>query len=320
MPNRITSGTGLVGRLQLESGAELLDGSGAPVSGTTSATKADPGSLYMNVDNGVLYINEGTNAAPYWSPVSYDQPGLMAWHTDFRDGVGKAVTDTAALLVIPGPGVRVHGQGIAEAADSGLVVAIDDQGAVAALSTTNETAHVAALSEGQTADVPFQPDQNGPLVIDVVASQNAAITDRAFFCGFLGTSADALDPAVTGSSTTLTLVQDDLAGIFMDSGLTDADGFFAPHNKSNEAATILTSATGVDLSTTMAAAGTYQRFRVEIDAAGVMTCFIDKVQVTRITASLDADEEVAATLYVESNAIAIKTMDVKRFAAWGNRV
>jgi len=300
--------------------ALVLKSATAPLSGTSgtgAGVWAAPGVLLRCTGNKVTYINEGTLASPYWTPVSFDQAGLLAWATDFRDGLGKAHADTAGTATLVGSGIRVHGQGIAET-DSGLVVTIGEGGPVAALTTTDEAAHLAALSVGGTTP-PFQPDTHGPLVIDATVTMDTAITLRSLFIGFLGSIADALDPPVTGNATTLTLVQDDLAGLVFDAGLTDADGLFAPHNKSDEAATILTTATGVDCSTAFPAAATYQRLRVEMSAAGVMTCFADKVQITSIAAALDVDEEVAPCLLARSTSAAVKTMNITRFATWGSR-
>jgi hypothetical protein len=292
--------------------------SGAPLSGTsgTLAGFATPGALAHDVENGVLFVNEGTQASPYWTPVGYDQPALFGVHTDFRDSVGIAVTDTAASVQIAGSGLRIYGQGKAEAADCGVVAqAAGEGGIVARISTTDEAEHLIAL--GMAAGV-MQPDQHGTLAIDVEFTNVTAITARAIFCGFLGTAADDLDPAVTGATTVATLVQDDLAGIWMDSGLTDADRFYGVHNKSNEAATQDLTADG-DTSTDLAAAATYQRLRVEISSAGAMACFVDKAQIYAIAAALDVDEECSPVFYLESQAAAIKSADVRRFAAWAYR-
>ena len=306
----------------IDNGVVNICGSGARVSGTGSASTGKGvcgiGSTYTNTVTGVVYFNEGTALSPYWTPINLAHPSLLSWFSDFRDGVGKAIADTAATVTIPGSGIRVFGQGIAET-DSGFTVAIGEDGPIGSLITTDEDAHLAALGVGITTSVPFQPDTHGPLVIDVLISMSSAITLRRLFCGFLGTAADALDPPATGATTVITLVQDDLAGLFMDSIMTAASRLFAPHNKSDEAATIATTAAGVDTGVNLATAGTYQRLRVEISAAGVMTCFIDKAQVTQIEAALDVDEEVAPVLLVGSTSTATKTMLVKRFAAWGNR-
>lgn len=290
---------------------------GAPASGTagTLAGIAAIGALLIDTTNGVLFVNEGTVASPYWTPAGFDQPALWGVHADFRDAVGKALADTAAAAILAGSGLRVFGQGIAET-DSGLVAqAAGEGGYVARLTTTNEASHTAAI--GMAAGV-MQPDQHQLLVLDVELSNVSAITDRALFAGFLGAAADALDPAVTGSGTDATLVQDDLAGLFFDSGLTDADRLYGVHNKSNEAATQDLTADG-DTSADIAAAGTFQRLRVEIAADGGMTAFVDKAQVYSDAAALDADEECTPVVYLESNAAANASLDLRRFAAWAYR-
>lgn len=303
--------------------AIVLKSATAPLSGTSgtfAGTYAAPGALLRCTANGVPYINEGTLASPYWTPVGgvTRHRGLLGYETDFRSGLGKALADTAATAVIAdGTGIRVHGQGIEET-DSGLTVAFGEGGPVASLVATNEDAHLAAIGAGDTA-VQYQPDTHGPLVIDATVAMLSALTLRRFFIGFLGTAADALDPPATGATVTITLVQDDLAGLFFDVGLTNADGLFAIHNKSDEAATLATTATGVDTSTDFPAAGTYVRLRVEISAAGVMTCFANKVQIASIAAALDVDEEVQPSLLIGSTSAATKTMLAKHVAMWGSR-
>jgi len=303
-----------------------LVGTGGPLSGSSSRADVKPtglgvagfGSTYTDLTNGSVYINEGTKTNVYWTPISFNQPGILGWRTDFRNGVGKAHADTAAIATLVESGVKICGEGIAET-DSGVVVAIGEGGPIATITTTDEVAHNIALGVGLTTSVPFQPDTHGPLVIDVLIAQSSAITLRNFFFGFVGTFADAIAQPVTGSTLTLTLVQDDLAGLVFDVGLTDGDRYFAAYNKSDAAASILTSTTGVDTGVDVAAAGTYQRLRVEISRAGVMTCFVDKLQVTQISAALDVDEEVAPALVLGSTSTAVKAALVKYFGAWGVR-
>lgn len=308
-------------------------GSGAPISGTgvwsasgslgnltspaTGIGVAGPGSRYIDKDNGTIYVNEGTAAAPYWTPIDLWQKYILGWGSDFRDAVGLPLA-TTAVATIPGSGLRIFGQGIDET-DAGLVIAIGEDGPIGTLTCTNEDAHLAAIGVGIANSVPYQPDTHGPLVVEALFAGSAALTLRRFFLGFIGTAADALDPPVTGAAVTITLVQDDLAGLLMDAGLTATTELFAPHNKSDEAATILTTAVGVDTGVVMPAFGTYARLRVEISAAGVMTCFKDKVQITQIVAALDVDEEVAPVLLVGSKEANTKAILVKRFAAWGYR-
>ena len=291
---------------------------GPPRSGTTGGTLAgvaEAGDLLKDATNGVLFVNEGTQASPYWTPVGYDQAPLWGAHTDFRDdGDGKALSDTGGQTILRS-GVRVYGQGVAET-DSGLVIpAAAEGGYEGRITTTNEVSHLIAL--GLAAGV-MQPDQHSLLVIDVELSNVSAITARAMFTGFIGTAASALDPVVTGATTVATLVQDDLAGLWFDTGLTDGDQFYGVHNKSNAAATqdlTADGATGVNI----AAAGTYQRFRVEITAAGGMTAFIDKAEEYTFATALDADEEVSPVVYLESQATAAISADIRRIAAYAYR-
>jgi hypothetical protein len=317
---RQTRGSSLIGSILLAGGQSLFSGVGAPVSGTSGTGRgtAGTGSRYINRSNGAMYWNEGTAAAPYWTPVDLSQDVFLGVRTDFRSGLGKAVADTAAsALIADGSGVRVHGQGIAET-DSGLTVAFAEGGPVASLITTDELEHTAALSHGDTTPQ-FQPDTHGPLVIDCDIAMSSAITARSLFVGFVGIIADAIDPPVTGATVTATLVLDDLAGVIFDTGLTAAARLYAVHNKSDAAASQNVTTGGRDTGVDFPAAGTYCRLRVEISAAGAMTIFKNKVQVASVAAALDVDEEVAPVLLVRSLATATKTMLVKRFAAWGYR-
>jgi hypothetical protein len=296
-----------------------------PASGTSGTGAGDwaaPNCLVRG-SGGAVFVNEGTLASPYWTPVSYTQRGLLSWFSDFRDGVGKALADTAATATLAGSGIRIHGQGIAET-DSGVVVTMSDQGAVATLTTTDEDAHTVVLSVGAGTTPVFQPDQNGTCVVDAVVSQASALTLRSMFLGFCGSAADALDEVVTGATTTISFaatIGDDVAGLFFDTSLTDGDRYFAPHDAGNTNASIATSATGVDTGVDVAAAGTFQRLRVEVSSGGAVTMFIDKAQVTSFAAAtLDVNEEIHPVLILGSASAAVKSADVKQFGAWGARV
>lgn len=296
--------------------ARQHENAGPPTSGTsgTKVGDAQPGDLLIDTTNGIVFQNEGTVASPYWTPVGYDQAALFGAWDDWRSQVGKPVANTDAETILSS-GVRVFGQGIVEV-DSGLVIQTPGEGnVVARLTTTNEDVHLAAI--GLDAGV-YQPDQHSLLVVEAELTHVSDINDVATFIGFLGTAADALDPPVTIATTTATLVQDDLAGLVQDSDADTADRFYGVHNKSNESATQDLSADG-DTGTNLAAAGTYQRFRVEIDASGNMVCFIDKTQVYQNDASLDADEECAPVLAIWANTDGIQEADVRRFATWAVR-
>ena len=306
-----------------EGGATRLYGTTAPISGPagTGYLVAANGSTYLNVNSKVLYVNETGAASPYWTPLGIDShPNMLAWYTDFRDMQGKALANTDAVAILAGSGLRIHGSGV-EASDSGVVVTAGEAGPIATVTASAANAKIVALSFGATdsSNLPMQPDREGPMVVEATVQMATALTLRRFFLGFLGTCADALVSPVTGATTTITLVQDDLAGLYFDAGLTAATTLFAPHNKSDEAATMTTAAAALDVATVFPAAGTGVRLRVEIAANGTMRCFADRVLVATVANALDVDEEVAPVLLIGSTSTAVKAMVVARFAAWGTR-
>jgi hypothetical protein len=291
---------------------------GPPTSGTSGTYAGEQGvagGYLWDTTNYVLFVNEGSQASPYWTPCPYDQAPLFGVNTDWRDGAGAALAGTTMSVLVPGSGVRIFGDGHADTDSGAVAQTAGEGGTVMRLTTTNEASHVIAL--GMAAGV-MQPDQHGTMVIDVEASNVSAITLRSMFVGFVGTAIDAFVAAVTGATTTATLVQDDLAGMFFDVGLTAGDRLYGVHNKSNAAATQDLTADG-DTSTDIAAAGTFQRLRVEIAADGDMTCFVDKAQVYTQAIALDVDEECSPIFYLQSTSAATKSIDVRRFACWAYR-
>lgn len=307
---------------------EILANAGPPASGTsgTGAGVVNPGALCVDGSNGVVYFNEGTRGSPYWTPTSFHQSGIFGVYDDFRGlGAGKALADTAATATLAS-GLRVFGQGIEVNGDSGLVAGagVEGQAALGVLHVTDEVSHLSAI--GTDAGI-MQPDQHERLVVDVEFTDNVDILTSSVFLGFVGTAANALDPALTGATTVATFVQDDLCGLYSDSSMTDVDGVFAVAEKSNVGGT----QTGLTAVADRAAAGTYQRWRIEVGSTGIATAFVNKVQVATIpgatganthstsTSTLDADEEVSPVFYVENSTTTTRTANIKRFAAWGSR-
>lgn len=306
------------GRIEL-SRARTWISSGPPRSGTTGGTgrdDAEPGDLLTNSANGVVYVNEGSKASPYWTPLGYDQAGLFGVNSDFRDDIDVALADNDGDVILVGNGLRVFGQG-AEEGDSGLVInAAGEGGFVGRITTTNQDLHLIAL--GMSAGV-MQPDQHGTLVIDVELAHVSAITLRAMFVGFVGIAGATMDPPVSGGTTVAVLNQDDLAGLFFDVGFTDGDALFGVHNALDADATQDLAVDGDTGPTNIAAAGTFQRFRVEITAAGVMTAFVDKLEVYTVAGASAVAEELSPVICVESTSSAVKSCDVRRIAMWANR-
>ena len=67
MATRLCGGTGLADSIHLKNCAVIMDGQGAPTSGTTGKGLAGPGSLYIDVTGAKLYINTNTKASPTWT-------------------------------------------------------------------------------------------------------------------------------------------------------------------------------------------------------------------------------------------------------------
>lgn len=308
---------------------------GPVYSGTsgTLAGVAETDTVVFDKSSKTHFINEGTAASPYWTPTSFSSPGLLGVYEDFRSlgsdilgGGTPAITDTGTVNWTSA-GVRVCGLGLAET-DSGIAAGTDVEGSnVARITATNEDAKGIALAGHSVAQ--FQPDTHGTLVVDVTLTNVSAITTRSLFVGFAGAFADNAAPPVTGATTTATFGIDDVAGLFVSTGLTDADGIFGVAEKSNTAGTQtgLSTASG-----TLAAAGTYQRFRVEVHEDGTTVGFLDKAQIVTIpgatgaathsssATALDADEEVIPLVILGSLTTSTASADVKQFSYWGTRI
>ncbi len=312
-------------------GVRVFSGEGFPKSGTYAAggtgfdaqgNGAPPHSIYIDESTGVQFYNGGSITTPYWTPVGYTQRNLFGWYTDFRDGQGKAVSDTAASATIAGSGLRIHGQSIPDT-DAGLTVAHSFDGSVASLITGNEDPDVAAVSFGTGTTNLFKPSANGTIVIDAHVAQSAAITARSCFVGFCSSAADALAQPVTGATVTLSFAAtsgDDIAGLFFGTDLTVGNKWMAPYVTGDAAATQLVAATGVATDVTVAAAGTYQRLRTEIDANGAVRNFIDKVMVSNYAAAtMTPGSTVHPVIVLAALDTSNVTMLIKSFAAWGVR-
>ena len=320
------------GGFQIKDGASFESGTGFPSSGTTGTTvrngKGAPfGSIYLDESSGVMFTNEGTTASPYWSPVSFDQRGIVGINTDFLRAAGRAGSATTAFSY--DDGVRYFGQGIeVNDADTAFTWTVPIGGPLLTVGTTNEASHVSALGYGGTAGL-WAPATNGVMVIDVNFTAITDILTRAFFIGFSGDAngamANEIDPVVTGSTTTLTFsavgtAGDNCHGLLMDSRLTAASTFFLATNKTNAAATQTTASAALTTAATMPAAATYVRCRVEVAANGTLRAFVNKVEVKKV-----ADAVATATplcpIFSQENTTTTASlqMGVRRFGTWAAR-
>lgn len=312
---------------QLRNGARIFDGTGFPQSGAGGTGLRDEqgapkGSFYVDAATGTVFQNEGTKFVPYWTPVSFDQRGLFGAYEDFRGGVQLAGVSATTATVTLASGLRVHGEGIAEV-DSGLAVATTDQGHVGTFSTTDEALHTIQVGFGSGTVSTMKPNVNGTMVIDAFISQSSANTERHFFFGFSTAPADNNAPILVGGTTTITIgntIGDDFAGLYFSSALTASGTWHAPYDKANTNATLTSTSFLTTGSVAVAAAGTYQRLRVEVDTDGAFRMFINKAEVaTGAAGSLTAGTAITPTIQlgVPTAITAVKSFLAKQIAIWG---
>jgi|GEM_PF-4063003 len=305
----------------------------APSSGPTGTGRgifAFPAAILYCTTSKALFVNEGTLASPYWTPMDIaGQRGLIGTQSDWGGNayIKQLPNSDTTLLNDLGDGVKVAGVGIAET-DSGLVITIDEAGRIARMESSATDAKMISLNPTGVLPI-FQPDTHGPFVVDAEFANVSALTARSLFIGFTGSNINANTPmatAVTATVTFTTTMGDDVAGILMDSRLTLATSLMCIHDKDNANGTQLVTAAGVYSGRVMPAAATYGRFRVECDQFGTVRYFFNKTQIG-ISAGgpaasgqgLEVTEEVSPVLAVMSTASTVAKIDVKSFGYWGVR-
>jgi hypothetical protein len=321
------------GAVQFPRGVRIFDGNGFPTSGPTgtgmgSAVGAPVGSIYVDAETGTAFVNKGSVTSPYWYPVHCGQEGIAGIGTDFRNAHGNAAgvdnyLGGSAATSQKDEGVLYFGLGRDETTNTDVVPSSPVGGPIVTVGTENQANYCTALGLSTTAL--WTPVANGPLVIEANFTAITDILTRSFFLGFGGVFVTALQPLVTGATVTLTFsaatnAGDDVAGLFMDSRLTVAAGIFAPIVKANAVATVSTTVAALTVPSTLPAAATYSRWRVEIDAAGTFRAFINKAEVLKVaSASTTTTALSPAFIHANSTTTAALSMKVREFFAYAKR-
>lgn len=314
-------------------GSSFQSGVGFPVSGTAGTTVrngkgAAPGAIYVDETTSTVFYNEGTAASPYWSPVSIDQRGIVGAVTDWNGAAGRAGSATTSNSIDTN-GVKYFGQGIeVNDADTAMTVSYPIGGPLLTFGTTNEADHSSSLGLGGTAGL-WKPATNGVMVVEINFTGITDILTRSFILGFQGDATgaqeEALDPIITGATTTLTFsavgtAGDNLAGLVMDSRMTAASTVFAFNNKANAAATQTAASATLTVAATVAAAATYNRWRVEIGTDGTMYCFVNKVLVKTVSAALTTTVAHKPVFQMtNTTTTASLQCGIRRFSTWAAR-
>lgn len=291
-------------------------GSGFPrsgPSGTSAGVRAAPGIEYQDYKYGTKWINTGTLASPYWEMVG--DPGVgRTWGMRLNPHIaGTAISDTGTSNV-RADGWTALGDGIAEADSGVLELAATEGGRALRLTASATSGKLIAMAPAVVTNAgPWQADQHYHGIIDVEVAHDTAITARREFLGMVGLAAVGLVSPITGATVTATLVQDDLSLLHMDTGYTAADHYMVASNKSDAAATVAVTDTGV----VKAAAGVFDRLRAEFnldpaDATKVIAEFyVNKVRVAVDTDALDENEEHNPVFGIVSLASATKIADIR---------
>ncbi len=223
-----------------------------------------------------------------------------------RYGLGgdlKATANADASALTP-QGFRVFGSGIAQA-DSGLIGGGVNGGCD--LRSSAGAGDVAAIGTA----VVFQPDLNGPVRASCLIEVDD-LTDVAVFFGFCGAAADGMTERVTGAGTTVSLTDDDLAGLYFDSGLTAGAALLTPHNKGDAAASQEAGDIGAGGLTVDDDVKTL--WTLELDRDGSLFWSSEQLGGAsgsgHVPGALDADEEHALVLSVASQGAAARNLRV----------
>ena len=320
------------GKLRTTNNTTILDGTAFPKSGTAGTGFGDayPGSIYVDTTKDTLFVNEGTLASPYWTPVSIGQFGITGVMTDFGNCTGRLGTaTTTSSLDASLPSLKYGGNLIDQNdANTAMTVSYPLNGPLLTLGTENQDGGFSYLSHGALGDVPlWKPNVNGTMVIDVNFTGITDILTRSIFCGFSASTDAALAEPVTGATTTLTFCAtgtqgDNVHGLVMDSQLTAASTLFLATNAADAAATQTTTSAALTVAATIAAAATYNRLRVEIDPDGAIRAFKDKVLVKTLAAASATVGTALSPIFGQGNTTTTASLQlgVRHFHAWAARL
>ena len=222
--------------------------------------------------------------------------GRIEIFEDFLAGE-DIVAATAATRSFGGSGLRVLGQGIAEA-DSGItVLESDGLNGVGAFTTTNEDAHSCGLATGTVFDVA----KMAPIVAECRV-QFADLDTKAFYFGFTDVNTDTTileGNQLVAASGTLTLSASDLCGFLLDAEATDDEDWIMAYNGGTT--TGETTIANIDANDD-AVAGEFQILRLEIAPNGTARWYVDGVLKQTKTGAVSTTTDLALLAMIEARA------------------
>ena len=240
--------------------------------------------------------------------------GRIKIFEDFLAGE-DIVAATAATRAFGGSGLRVIGQGIAEA-DSGITVGESDGlNGVGILTTTNEDAHSVGLTTGKVFDV----GKMAPINIECRV-QFPDLDTKAFYFGLTDVNGDTAileGENLVAASDTLTLTASDLCGFLLDAEAgTNHEDWIMAYNGGTT--TGETSIPNIDAEN-VAVAGEWDILRLEISINGTARWYVNGVLKQTVTGAVSTSTDLAVMALIEARAASNEYVWLDYIAIEANR-
>ena len=239
--------------------------------------------------------------------------GKVVIFEDFLAGEDIVAT-TAATRAFGDSGLRVIGQGIAEA-DSGITDgASDGLNGVGILTTTNEDAHSCGVTTGKVFDV----GKMAPINIECRV-QFPDLDTKAFYFGLTDVNDDTTileGNNLVASGTSLTLSASDLCGFLIDAEATDDEDWIMVYNGGTTSGE--TTIANIDADND-AVAGEYDILRLEVAINGTARWYINGVLKQTVTGAVSTSTDLAVLAMVEARSAAIEYAWIDYIAIEANR-
>ena len=239
--------------------------------------------------------------------------GRIKIFEDFLAGE-DIVAATAATRAFGGSGLRVIGQGIAEA-DSGITVGESDGlNGVGILTTTNEDAHSVGLTTGKVFDVA----KMAPINIECRV-QFPDLDTKAFYFGLTDVNTDTAileGENLVAAGATLTLTASDLCGFLLDAEATDDEDWIMVYNGGTT--TGQTTIASIDADND-AVAAEWDILRLEISINGTARWYVNGVLKQTVTGAVSTSTDLAVMAMIETRAASNEYAWIDYIAIEANR-
>ncbi len=239
--------------------------------------------------------------------------GKISIFEDFLAGE-DIVAATAATRAFGGSGLRVIGQGIAEA-DSGITVGESDGlNGVGILTTTNEDAHSCGLTTGKVFDV----GKMAPINIECRV-QFPDLDTKAFYFGLTDVNDDTTileGNNLVASGTSLTLSASDLCGFLIDAEATDDEDWIMVYNGGTTSGE--TTIANIDADND-AVAAEWDVLRLEVSINGTARWDVNGVLKQTVTGAVSTSTDLAVLAMIEARSAAIEYAWIDYIAIEANR-